>query len=48
MPSGNIAPGAMITQADVALLLKLARLLSNYNTLYTNVYVLFDEEEQDL
>mgnify|MGYP001171514090 FL=1 len=48
MPSGNIAPGADDNASGCAAVIEAARLLSNYNTLYTIVYVLFDEEEQGL
>jgi hypothetical protein len=48
MPNNNIAPGADDNASGCAAVIEAARILSNYNTLYTVVYVFFDEEEQGL
>jgi len=48
MPAGNNAPGADDNASGCAAVIEAARILSKYNTLYTIVYVFFDEEEQGL
>ncbi len=48
MPSGSLAPGADDNASGCAAVIEAARILSQYNTLYTIVYILFDEEEQGL
>jgi hypothetical protein len=48
MPPGPIAPGADDNASGTAAVLEAARLLSNYNSKYSIVYALWDEEEQGL
>ncbi len=48
MPVGPIAPGADDNASGTAAVLEAARLLSQYQNLYTIIYALFDEEEQGL
>ena len=48
MPSGTLAPGADDNASGTAAVLEAARILSRYNTKYTIIYALWDEEEQGL
>lgn len=48
MPSGSTAPGADDNASGVAAVIEAARLLKEFNTEYTVVFALFDEEEQGL
>jgi len=48
MPSGLTAPGADDNGSGTAAVLEAARIFSQYNSDYTIVYALFDEEEQGL
>ena len=45
-PDSSIAPGADDNASGVAAVLEAARILSQYETAYTIVYALWDEEEQ--
>ena len=45
-PDSSIAPGADDNASGVAAVLEAARILSQYETTYTIVYALWDEEEQ--
>lgn len=46
MPDSSISPGADDNASGVATVLEAARILSQYETAYTIVYALWDEEEQ--
>ncbi|MFH0736034.1 MAG: M28 family peptidase [bacterium] len=48
MPSTGLAPGSDDNASGTAAVIEAARLLSVFNTEYTIVYALFDEEEQGL
>ena len=47
-PDSSIAPGADDNASGVATVLEAARILSNYETSYTIIYALWDEEEQGI
>ncbi len=48
MPSTGLAPGSDDNASGTAAVIEAARIFSQYNTEYTIVYALFDEEEQGL
>ncbi|MGB5531279.1 MAG: M28 family peptidase [Ignavibacteriaceae bacterium] len=48
MPSGSIAPGADDNASGTAAVIEAARLFTQYNSKYTIIYALWDEEEQGL
>ncbi|MGB5893945.1 MAG: M28 family peptidase [Ignavibacteriaceae bacterium] len=48
MPSGSIAPGADDNASGTAAVLEAARIISQYISEYTIIYVLWDEEEYGL
>ena len=48
MPSGSIAPGADDNASGTAAVLEAARVLTQYNSEYTIIYALWDEEEYGL
>jgi len=48
MPGYGAAPGADDNASGVAGVIEAARILSNYETMYTIIYALWDEEEQGL
>ncbi len=48
MPSGSVAPGADDNASGTAAVLEAARILTQYQSKYTIVYALWDEEEQGL
>ena len=48
MPSGPTAPGADDNASGTAAVLEAARILTQYNSKYTIIYALWDEEEQGL
>ncbi|MDX1702091.1 MAG: M20/M25/M40 family metallo-hydrolase, partial [Melioribacteraceae bacterium] len=48
MPSGPVAPGADDNASGTAAVLEAARILSQYQSKYTIIYALWDEEEQGL
>jgi len=48
MPSGTTAPGADDNASGTAAVIEAARIFSNYNSKYTIIYALWDEEEQGL
>ena len=48
MPSGTVAPGADDNASGTAAVLEAARIFTQYNSKYTIIYALWDEEEQGL
>ncbi len=48
MPSGTIAPGADDNASGTAAVIEAARIFTQYNSKYTIIYALWDEEEQGL
>jgi hypothetical protein len=48
MPSGSVAPGADDNASGTAAVIEAARLFTQYNSNYTIIYALWDEEEQGL
>jgi hypothetical protein len=48
MPSGTLAPGADDNASGTAAVLEAARILTQYQSKYTIIYALWDEEEQGL
>lgn len=48
MPSGTTAPGADDNASGTAAVLEAARIFTQYNSKYTIIYALWDEEEQGL
>jgi len=48
MPSGTTAPGADDNASGTAAVIEAARIFSQYNSKYTIIYALWDEEEQGL
>lgn len=48
MPSGTLAPGADDNASGTAAVIEAARILKNYESPYTLIYALWDEEEQGL
>jgi Zn-dependent M28 family amino/carboxypeptidase len=46
MPDSSVSPGADDNASGVAAVLEAARILSQYETAYTVIYALWDEEEQ--
>jgi len=48
MPSGSVAPGADDNGSGTAAVLEAARIFTHYNSKYTIIYALWDEEEQGL
>lgn len=48
MPSGSTAPGADDNASGTAAVLEAARIFTQYNSDYTIIYALWDEEEQGL
>lgn len=48
MPIGNFAPGADDNGSGTAAVLEAARILSKYDSKYTIIYALWDQEEQGL
>ena len=48
MPSTGLAPGSDDNASGTAAVIEAARIFSQFNTAYTIVYALFDEEEQGL
>jgi hypothetical protein len=48
MPSGSTAPGADDNGSGTAAVLEAARIFTQYNSNYTIIYALWDEEEQGL
>jgi len=48
MPSGSLAPGADDNASGTAAVLEAARIFTQYNSKYTIIYALWDEEEQGL
>jgi hypothetical protein len=48
MPSGTIAPGADDNASGTAAVIEAARIFTQYNSEYTIIYALWDEEEQGL
>ena len=47
-PDSSIAPGADDNASGTAAVIEAARIISNYETAYTIIYALWDEEEQGL
>ncbi len=48
MPSGSTAPGADDNGSGTAAVIEAARIFTQYNSAYTIIYALWDEEEQGL
>ncbi len=48
MPSGTTAPGADDNASGTAAVIEAARIFTQYNSKYTIIYALWDEEEQGL
>lgn len=48
MPSGSVAPGADDNGSGTAAVLEAARIFTQYNSKYTIIYALWDEEERGL
>ena len=48
MPSGTTAPGADDNASGTAAVIEAARIFTQYDSKYTIIYALWDEEEQGL